>query len=131
MWVYCRVILRGLDYSTFDFEETAQSNILCCPRTNCRLCLWHRQGGKKPNTVGLPPSYGRCTGSFQPTLKTFTPRPAAAGASMNLIWHLGQQPEAGYSAKRVRASASVALHVKKRSILHSRVDTTWGQGLPE
>ena len=65
---------------------------------------------EKPNTVGLPPSYG----SFQPTLKTFTPRPAAAGASMNLIWHLGQQPEAGYSAKRVRASASVALHVKKR-----------------
>ena len=47
-------------------------------------------------------------------MKTFTPRPAAAGASMNLIWHLGQQPEAGYSAKRVRASASVALHVKKR-----------------
>ena len=37
----------------------------------------------------------------------------AAGASMNLIWHLGQQPEVGYSAKRVRASSSVALHTKR------------------
>ena len=37
----------------------------------------------------------------------------AAGASMNLIWHLGQQPEVGYSAKRVRASSSVALHAKR------------------
>lgn len=83
--------------------------------------VWLWQGSNaKPLTALLilylvcTPLVSTPTSSFQPTLKTFTPRPAAAGASMNLIWHLGQQPEAGYSAKRVRASASVALHVKKR-----------------
>ena len=44
----------------------------------------------------------------------------AAGASMNLIWHLGQQPEVGYSAKRVRASSSVAL-TRRGELVVSRV----------
>ena len=81
--------------------------------------VWLRQvanfgQGGKANTSDLLSSSLPWLGGFQPALTIFTPRPAAAGASMNLIWHLGQQPEAGYSAKRVRASASVALHVKKR-----------------